>query len=173
MHWFFSLLIVSWQFLYPQNLYIKTAKAHETFFFPITTDTYWVWEFPYDMQYRVEVFQNLRGFEGKNLGIEKFWIKSVVLQNRKGISQEDWDNFFLKCRNKAFGELVFHQYEVCEKNQNFLLRGYVVDGNQYHIMYMLWKKDLTQEEQEKIKVFLYQIRFHKDSSKENAGKNEN
>lgn len=146
--------------LISQELYLRFGKEKTLFRLENTRDVFWEFLFPFDMQYRLDRFQEFTTFEGKNTGSQKIWIKTSIIGNRKNISLSYWEDIFFRCKKSIdTGITIPVPHEICEEEGFSIFRGYVYFRNTFFIIYAVWKNNLPGDDLTRIYEFLKNLAF--------------
>ncbi len=160
-------LLFSFQ-IFPQTLYTKYIKKDQVLEVSIDKNFTWIFSFPFDMQYKTYKEGNFINFEGKNLGLEKIFIKTSAIKNQKNIDPLAFKNVFFQCKY-PFMDLNIESidlknsllsfFHICSDNFYYQLKSFIFYDNVIHVLYIIWVKELAEEEYERIRKFINSIQY--------------
>jgi hypothetical protein len=162
------ILFLIWIFpLFGQNIYQKTIKKNEVLTIPVDERFYWIFEFPYDFQYKIFKESNYGNFEGKNLGIEKLFIRTSVIENRKKVSLQEWQKNFFICKYPLMDLIpnsleiqnqLLTNYKFCIKENLYQFKTYIFYDNKFYILYIFFQSE-NKEELKNLIDFINKIQY--------------
>jgi hypothetical protein len=160
------LLIFFTSSLYSQNIYNKSIRKEEPLILSVDNHISWVFKIPFDFQYKLYREGNFINFEGKNIGIEKIFVKASAIENRKQISVKDWEDSFLSC-NIPYKEVFINDieyalspYRICSSGEMEQFKTYLFYNNTFYVLFIVWiKKNLNEEELKEIFRFIQNIQY--------------
>ncbi|GIX41694.1 MAG: hypothetical protein KatS3mg129_1427 [Leptospiraceae bacterium] len=166
MKYYYSLIIyfLFCFFLFPQNIYNKTIKKNELLRMQIDNYFQWIIQLPFDFQYKIFKEGIFWNYEGKNLGIEKFFLRTSAIENRKEISLNDWKKEFYLCKHpykkiqiNTIQNPALNTYILCKKDDFFIYKSSIFYNNTFYVIYIIWINN--EEWNNNIINFINQIQY--------------
>jgi len=153
--------------LYSQNIYNKSIRKEELLNISVDDHISWIFKFPFDFHYRLYREGNFINFEGKNIGIEKIFIRTSAIENRKQISVKRWEDSFLSC-NFPYKEVFIKEiqytlgpYRICSTGEIEQFKTYIFSQNTFYVLFLVWiKKNLSEKELKEIFRFIENIQYN-------------
>ncbi len=161
------LLIIFNYSLYSQNIYNRSIRKEEALIVKVDNHFNWIFKFPFDFHYKLFREGNFINFEGKNIGIEKIFIRTSAIENRKQITVKRWNDSFLSC-NFPYKEVFINEiqytlgsYRICSTGEMEQFKTYIFYNNIFYVLFLVWiKKNLSEEELKEIFRFIQNIQYN-------------
>lgn len=170
MKFIFKLLFYLFLFhqILAQTIYNRYIKQDEIL--RVVVDTYFTWVFslPYDFQYKIYKEGSYLNFEGKNIGEEKILIKTSAIKNQRKIDIEKFKKEFFRCKSPfsplenediPIGNSFLSFYHFCSNNLYYQLKSFIIYDNNIHLLYIIWTKNLSEDDQNRIRNFINNIQY--------------